>query len=897
MMEGLRARAFRVYLQHALSSALSIDSVVRQRDALSQVERVDTGAALATWMRYCRNAQTFCGVYGLAAIDRAESRLLHCLQYECSFHLADCSTNEDLVRKYEKSALCYANAVVRQHVSDTFNAELWSYAGCMYDRADPSRLLISENCFEDEMPNTGEEELEWKALALKYETLTDKPSQAPTSDIIIALRRDIALHYRTAVAQSAVSLAQSAHEDEINYGFYYSDKAYAAAAFAEHLVCALDCTQKALQCDEAESDLQTLWTLCACYLRSAVTEKNVTRSAWWQARAKSLCSVAEKLAVVLRSVGSLSITAPAAEVSKVKQQLSQLFRRINESALVTGTVGIDSPRYSFSTIDIEELVCAISFTLQVLSPVESAEDKTRKRLLAAAGKVNVDQSPAHPHIKQCWLNAAEQMRLAIVARSELACAQHKKRCFQQERLVLGPLATATDYFAKANSSPLSSQGRSLWNDAARLQLDASISLTERSRQITEQAQARVEFDEQEWEKVQRARLLAEAADCCTRASTSRAAVLQSVELQLRLILVELGPTQYRDNNTLRIYLRLDCDDLFLFCRGQPAHALTLPAPPDEPVENDDGESDGAGSSDDEDDAPSSTEQRVDKAGWVCGVMMQLARLTAAAGASPAVKDAALSIRRVLSPCISEVISSEKTEVCPQSTARIDAAVEAFVQSQHQLTESARAGATVAEQDARKDSAQQFLTSANHITCGISCIQGEVTYSRDEATHHFERGERALQAARWYAAAAQAAAAEEWWVHRLFVKAAGYSGENAIDQHGKAVAGSDTRYVYSEELRPAATRAGERFARAAEALLAGDTELCELWLKAAQATAEAREDSEALAQAAQQLQDAVLAHKAAVAPAQATSGEGATASGPSGTPSAGGKRKREDEERG
>jgi hypothetical protein len=34
----------------------------------------------------------------------------------------------------------------------------------------------------------------------------------------------------------------------------------------------------------------------------------------------------------------------------------------------------------------------------------------------------------------------------------------------------------------------------------------------------------------------------------------------------------------------------------------------------------------------------------------------------------------------------------------------------------------------------------------------------------------------------------------------------------------------------DQQRPVATKAGERFARAAEALLAGDTELYELWLK-------------------------------------------------------------------
>jgi hypothetical protein len=129
----------------------------------------------------------------------------------------------------------------------------------------------------------------------------------------------------------------------------------------------------------------------------------------------------------------------------------------------------------------------------------------------------------------------------------------------------------------------------------------------------------------------------------------------------------------------------------------------------------------------------------------------------------------------------------------------------------------------------------------------------------------ERGPRAMLACRWYAAAAHAALAQQWEVHATFIKAARYVKETPLINISAKENGYEDKLEFSDEQRPVATRAGERFARAAEALQAGDRELYEMWLRAAEATmaaltdSDAREGAEALAQAAQR-QDAVQAHR-------------------------------------
>jgi hypothetical protein len=679
-MEVLRAGAFRVYLQHALSSALTVDSIVSQRYDRSEEYTIGTTVASATWLRYCQNAQTPCGVYGLVAIDRAESRLLHCFEHQRSFYSLDRFTHEELVQKYAKAAHCYTNAVIRQHASDSFNAALWSYAGGVYDRADPSKLTVID-CSNDNKPNSDEEEEEWKVLALKYESLPENPSAVSHLAEFKDLRRDIALYYRTALAQSAVSLALSTQED---YGYYDTSKAREAATRAHHLICALEYTQKALQCTGMGARvLQAFWNLCAGYMRSAAEEKSSTRSWRWYNRATSLSTVVEKLTALIPIMESLPAATSVEEKSKLKQQVTQVCKCINESALVTGTKGIDSyHHHPFDTADIERLLRGISVTLQGLTPVETTEQRLMKGFGAAADKVNVDQSPAHPHIKQCWLNAAELMRLAIAAVDEHTGSHYKKGGFRQEQFALGPLATAAEYYSRARSSSAVPQAQSLWTEAARLQLDASVALVARPRKQWEES---VEFTKEEWKQLQRARELAEAATCLVRVSRGTATPLQLAEANLRLAVV--GEFAQSGEAYGRKHLRSRCADLLKWCAELSPAMLTPPLAPDEPEAS--GEDTSAGWLDI---TPPSAEQRVSRAVWLCGVLTHLVEVYSTDPGSLAVFDAADHILRRLSEYFEEVLDSSKIYVSPGNTADIDVTVETLVETRRKLVENNRPGA-------------------------------------------------------------------------------------------------------------------------------------------------------------------------------------------------------------
>jgi tetratricopeptide (TPR) repeat protein len=702
-MEVLRAGAFRVYLQHALSSALTVDSIVRQRYDRSEEYRIDTTVASATWVRYCRNVQTLCGVYGLIAIDRAESRLLHCFEHQRSFYFHDGLVHEELVQKYEKAAHCYTNAVIRQRASDSFNAALWSYAGGVYDRADPSNLTVID-CSNDNKPNSDEEEKEWNVLALKYESLPENPSAVSHLAEFKDLRRDIALYYRTALAQSAVSLALSTQQ---NYGYYDTSKAREAATRAHHLVRALEYTQKALQCTGMGARVpQAFWNLCASYMRSAAEEKSSTRSWRWYNRATSLSTVVEKLTALIPIMESLPAATSVEEKIKLKQQVTQICKCINESKLVTGTQGIDSyHHHPFDTADIERLLRGISVTLQGLTSVETAEQRMMKGFVAAADQVNVDQSPAHPHIKQCWLNAAELMRLAIAAVDDYTGTHHKKGGFRQERFALGPLATAAGYFARARSTAATPQAQSLWNEAARLQLDASVALVARPRKQWEE---RVEFTGDEWKQVQRARELAEAATCCVRVSRGTATPLQLAEAKLRLAVV--GEFAQSGEAYGRKHLRSRCADLLKWCAELSPATLTPPLAPDEPEAS--GEDASAGWLDI---TPPSAEQRVKRAVWLCGVLTHLVEVYSTDPGSLAVFDAADKIYRRLSEYFEEVLDSSKIYVSPENTADIDVTVETLVETRRKLVENNRPGADPEVQCRAQSSVPQFSRSDERVT--------------------------------------------------------------------------------------------------------------------------------------------------------------------------------------
>jgi hypothetical protein len=324
-MEELRGRAFRIYLQHALSCALAVDLVRTQRKGNSQD---GTGMASARWVRYCRKAQSACGVLGLVAVDRAESSLQSWLRSDSCFEWTGKSAVVNLAQKLEASARCYVNALICHMNTDSSNAELWSYSGAVYDQVTGDKFCVAR-----EYRTSIDNRLSmWRRSAIKSD-----PRTAGLDTEIAELLAEVSMSYRSGVAHLEVAAAQHclpktpAVERRILLGC-------AIARSAHYLESALEFTRCALGCDASgKKVLQALWRLCAAHMRSAAEETvklNDRRAAASERSGHSVASLAKKLARAASTLQAVSSTAPGVDLAGVKGRLSDVFRRIDETVLV-----------------------------------------------------------------------------------------------------------------------------------------------------------------------------------------------------------------------------------------------------------------------------------------------------------------------------------------------------------------------------------------------------------------------------------------------------------------------------------------------------------------------------------------------------------------------------------
>jgi hypothetical protein len=478
-MEYLRLRAFEVYLQHTLSCALMVETRVKQHKEHFLNE---TFAASAIWVRYCRNAQVFCGEFGLAALDRAESSLLHCLHSGICFYSAEKTIQRNLAMKLKKSASCYANAVAHQLSQERECAKLWSFAGVMYDHVDAARLArISV----DQARRRERAQL-WKRHTVEGDALTDLTA-AKRSEFT-ALRGKIATEYDINRAGAEISAAYHVYTG--NY------QAHAVACYAGH-----------------ERELQDLWRLCALRLRSAATEREhdsfITSLLWfWNRREGKTASIAHTLVPVVRTLYVLSAARISYDVNDAKQQLSCVFRLLCGSPLVTERA---TDAQDFDMASIEEKIQHLVSAVHTITLRRATEQDAIQRFQAAANKVTSKQSPAHHHMQQCWRGAAEQMRMAAVATSAAEYKQHEVRSFVLEQLAEEPLTAAADYFAKTDCT-VSLKAKTLWKLAARALLEVTVPLIERCRQLQVIGGDKIEYTAQETEQLCRGLQLAEEAE-------------------------------------------------------------------------------------------------------------------------------------------------------------------------------------------------------------------------------------------------------------------------------------------------------------------------------------------------------------------------------------------------
>jgi hypothetical protein len=942
-MGTLRSEALRIFLQHSLSSALAAESAIQQWAEHAGGDTVD---ASASWVRICRNAQTVCGVFGLLAIDRAESKLFYCLQRDCSFVEIDKVNNKHLAHKFEKSGRCYVNALLCQLSQDTDHLALWTYSGAVYDCIEAVKLAA-------QLDEDGHQEYcrqilsDWKTAEREYKS----KCEADPSPEIAALRAEIALKYCSAIAHTEVHLAAVA----LHGRGYDPDHGQRAADSAEHLVQALEYTENALSYNKpGEEEVQDLWRLCVGYMRSAAVVAEAGKSHCrkcpsWKKICKSLSDLASKLGSILRTLRDLPVGVPARDIAELKQHLAQAFEMVNECPLVCDPAG--PAARNFDTAAIDRFIGDIAFAVEKLSTRVGPERDRMQRLLLKADRVNVDQSPAHQYIKQCWLHAAEQMRLAVASTRERESAQHKRYSSLLEKLAMGPLAMVAHYFWKADRSA-SQQEQELWTAAAKTLLEAAVAPMQRciDRCLWEaEKEKAVQYVHEEEVLDCTARQYADAAACCDRvhvdqdgaSPSSPEQLLRIAELQLRLTLIEgdAVPDEKRCREGADIDLnryekcRGSCEALLTWCAQQLIPVTTL-RPPGAPAVSAEQQRQGL----------RKAEARMGRATWLCEVLTPLARVYARAGEDSAVVGAADKIRCTMDKLVNQIdddkavhedlvllisvvveaarsFLSGHTEEClvwcaaadqymypydggvheevhnklvakawelreatckdtnrnpallmavdlqdhmlqPERSAVIDCIADTFIETERVEELTTRAHASEAGQKAVTEATQQLEHSTLYVDSYLRQTFNSAAPDQDKATL-LEKGVRAMLAGRWYAAAAQAAIAEQWEVNATFLRAALYVQEAALTTtttHHSG--GSEDTHGYTDEHRPVATKAGERFARAAEALRSGDRELYELWMDAAEATAATLQDSGGsgdaviLAQAAQQRQDEV-----------------------------------------
>jgi hypothetical protein len=913
-MEELRGRAFRIYLQHALSCALAVDAVRTQRKGNGQD---GTGMASARWVRYCRRAQSACGVLGLVAIDRAESSLQSWLRSDSCFEWTGTSAIINVAQKLEASARCYVNALICQMNTDSSNAELWSYSGAVYDQVNGDKFCLAREY------RTGiDDRLSmWRRSAIKSD-----PRTAGLDDEIAELLAEISMKYRTGLAHIEVAAAQHSLpktptvERRILLGC-------AIAGSARYLESALEFTRYALECDTSgEKVLQALWRLCATHMRSAAEETvklNDRRAAVSERSGHSVASLAKKLARAASTLQAVSSTAPGVDLAGVKGRLSDVFRHIDETVLAHNAPKDTAQMPDVASIerDIEKIISA----LLAMTPRNAPELRIVERCKKAAEKVNVDQSPAHPHIKLCWLNAAEQMRMATAAINDSDIDLYKLRSSLYEKIAQGPLTTAAEYSANSAHAP-TAQSRDLWLQAAQALQETTLPLMKRCHSL--RAYNTLEYTEAEADLVRRASQLAEAAACSQQVHSYQTAAppctllrLHEAELQLRLTVLAW------DERLAKAHRRIDrwhrcrelCMTLLYWCHHHPAVRCAALVAPDEPPM----------SAQQQQEAHRRAEQRVERAIWLCEALTVLAGMYASAVRSSEVIVAVERAMPALKELVNEVVEesdpdnsdfesvsligavreavraflSKSAEEClvwraaayslaelqhcpvgkqiynrlvlkawdlrgmestdaeldpllllpilpvdqngsgdPLYTVHIGAAADALVESQHMREYCRLKGVSREGKMSASMSAAQFQQSAHYVRLGLLSFPGTQPLNEIGAAVKagLEEGARAMLAGRRFAAAAQAAAKDQKEAFGAFLLAAKYIQLPIVYLSEDDDSKWSPWDVCSDHKLPIAEKTGERYASAARALLAGDRELYELWLKAAEATASTEE---------------------------------------------------------
>jgi hypothetical protein len=483
--------ALHVYVSYTLSATLELSAQLETgNNGSTGIDRCIT--ACEAVLRYVRSAQYVCGSIGLAAIDRSQENLRLCIR-----NMNSATTRLNDRAALSVSALCYSNALNRRCTGDFELHELWMFAAMCLDTI-IARKSIPPCVFEAQSTSTWTRRT-LTSNAAKFDA-NQKAALKSGKTWSFKLLGQASRFCRLAVACSWIS-------EICGTGSTFLPAAMQAICITMEQQCSAAETAASLIkdyvaiwdiADRAHPvETQGLVRTAAVRLEDAVelvaarsTESSGLSSAYdngapvdkqnranaMASNASTLASLASALSAVLTQLADMRAAAavPAQFLDNIAEQLQRLTSEITASANNSGDDAVHvqgEARLSAAIADIARQLAAARYSAAVW------EERVLKRYLTEGEKVHKEASPAHPHIAECWLQAAKlagDAREALTVRKNASCSAKLRDCSMAcERLATGTFRDAVDYFAKADRAPCVHAGL-LWTEAAKLLLQVGI---------------------------------------------------------------------------------------------------------------------------------------------------------------------------------------------------------------------------------------------------------------------------------------------------------------------------------------------------------------------------------------------------------------------------------------
>jgi hypothetical protein len=509
MSRGFRA-VRDVYLGHTLAATLELFGRLAARNDES-AEMQFCVSACETVLRYVRSAQYACGVLGLVAIDRSQEHLRMCLK-NLSATTASHTPGRTICAV---AGLCYASALNRRCKGDIQLEKLWMFAANCSDAVfklrsnqacpirtaqnyvDPPvalelrKALIAKAAKFDMARNLAfQAERRWnsRVSARSANLCRSAVVCAATCDIYQSESRILPaidktlyhfLKYQIFAAQAAISVVE---RNALVWVIADSPHTVAIKALAEVAAQRLLATVELIASEPDALPPQ------AYGYNSSLLQERQRRTAPLERNATALANLAAALTAVTMQIADMRAAAAVPE-----QLLTSAAKQVHHlTAEVEATAGSDGDDAAHVR-DFVRLKAEIEQIGEKLRTAEgsaaSPEERAIQRFLMEAGKVRREASPAHPHMAECWLQAASHMRLSVDARAAATTAvdaqrvdKHRACCRIYEKLAAGTFRDAASYFTNAARTPLP-YARELWREAADLALQLGVGYMQRVDEV------------------------------------------------------------------------------------------------------------------------------------------------------------------------------------------------------------------------------------------------------------------------------------------------------------------------------------------------------------------------------------------------------------------------------